>query len=148
MLLDADVLIGALDGSDPHHHRARDLFTKWRDDHDACAISIVNLTEALIAPSAYVSKLAAAREAIAALGVTVHQPSEAIGVEAARLRQRHQISLPDAYCLATAKHTSSAISSFDQKILKAAEREGIRVEVTGSTVSAASILAARDADRR
>jgi predicted nucleic acid-binding protein len=125
LLLDADVLIGALDGNDPHHHRARVLFTKWHDDQDACVISIVNLTEVLIAPSADVSKLAAAREAIAALGVTVHQPSEAIGVEAARMRQRHPISLPDAYCLATAKHTSSAISSFDQKVLKAATREGV-----------------------
>ena len=78
------------------------------------------------APSADVSKLAAAREAIAALGVTVHQPNEAIGVEAARLRQRHPISLPDAYCLATAKHTGSTLSSFDQKILKAAKREGVK----------------------
>jgi predicted nucleic acid-binding protein len=55
----------------------------------------------------------------------VHQPNEAIGVEAARLRRRHPISLPDAYCLATAKHTGAALSSFDQKILKAAEREGV-----------------------
>jgi predicted nucleic acid-binding protein len=52
--------------------------------------------------------------------------SEAIGVEAARLRRRHPISLPDAYCLATAKHTSSAVSSFDQEILKAATRAGIK----------------------
>lgn len=86
----------------------------------------MNLTEVLIAPSADASKLAAARAAIAALSVTVHQPSEAIGIEAARLRQRHPISLPDAYCLATAKHTRAAVSSFDQKILKAATREGIR----------------------
>jgi hypothetical protein len=57
----------------------------------------VNLTEVLVAPSADVSRLASAREAIAALGVSVHQPNEAIGVEAARLRQRHPISLPDAY---------------------------------------------------
>lgn len=127
LLLDADVLIGALDGSDPHHQRARALFTKWREDQDARAVSVVNLTEVLIAPSADVSKLAASREAIAALGITVHQPNEAIGVEAARLRGRHPISLPDAYCLATAKYTSSAVSSFDQKILKAAAREGIEV---------------------
>jgi predicted nucleic acid-binding protein len=85
-----------------------------------------DLTEVLIAPSADVPKLAAAREAIAALGVTVHQPNEAIGVEAARLRQRHPVSLPDAYCLATAKHTNSTIASFDQKILKAATRERIK----------------------
>lgn len=127
LLVDADVLIGALDRDDPHHRRARALFTRWRDNQDACAVSVVNLTEVLIAPAPDVSKLAAAREAIAALGVSVHQPNEATGVEAARLRQRHPISLPDAYCLATAKHTGSLLSSFDQKVLRAARREGIKV---------------------
>src|ERR1700722_9175416 len=126
-LLDADVLIGALDGDDAHHGRARELFTRWRKDKDVCAMSVVNLTEVLIAPSADVARLAVAREAIAALGVTAHQPNEAIGVEAARLRRRHPISLPDAYCLATAKHTGSAVASFDDKILRAARREQIDV---------------------
>lgn len=121
LLLDADVLIGALDGDDPHHGRARALLTRWREHEDACTISVVNLTEVLVAPSADSAKLAAAREAIAA-----HQPNEAIGVEAARLRRRHPISLPDGYCLATAKHTSAVVASFDQKILKAAKLEGIR----------------------
>lgn len=127
LFLDADVLIGALDHNDPHHPRARALFTRWRDGQDACAVSVVNLTEVLIAPAADASKLAAAREAIAALGVAVHQPNEATGVEAARIRQRHPISLPDAYCLAAAKHTGSAVSSFDQKLLKAAKHEGINI---------------------
>jgi predicted nucleic acid-binding protein len=126
-VLDADVLIGALDGSDAHHAGARALFTRWRADNDSATMSVVNLTEVLVAPSAVVSRLASAREAIAALGVRVHQPNEAIGVEAARLRQRHPISLPGAYCLATAKHTGSTITSFDQKILQAAAREQISV---------------------
>lgn len=125
LVLDADVLIGALDRNDTHHGRARTLFTRWRDAQDAYAISVVNLTEALIAPSADASTLAAARAAIAALGVTMHHPNEAIAVDAARLRRRHPISLPDAYCLATARHTRSALSSFDQKIQTAARREGI-----------------------
>jgi predicted nucleic acid-binding protein len=127
-VLDADVLIGALDGNDLHHAHARELFTQWRADRDTCTVSVVNLTEVLVAPSADSSRLADAREAIAALGVTTHQPNEAIGVEAARLRRRHPISLPDAYCLATAKHTGSMIASFDQKILKAAARELIVVD--------------------
>lgn len=127
LLLDADVLIGALDSDDPHHNRARKLFTDWRDDRDGCVVSVVNLTEVLIAPSSAASKLADAREAIAALGVTVHQPNEAVGVEAARLRRRHPISLPDAYCIATAKHTGSTLASFDQKIVKAAKREDVEV---------------------
>ena len=127
LLIDADVLIGALDRNDPHHRRARALFTTWHGHQDACAVSVVNLTEVLIGPSADVAKLAVAREAIAALGVTVHRPNEAIGVEAARLRQRHPISLPDAYCLATAKRTGSVLASFDQKILTAAKRNAIKV---------------------
>jgi predicted nucleic acid-binding protein len=32
-----------------------------------------------------------------------------------------------AYCLATAKHTGSVVASFDEKVLKAAEREQIDV---------------------
>jgi predicted nucleic acid-binding protein len=126
-VLDADVLIGALDGSDAHHARARTLLTRWRTDNDICTISMVNLTEVLVAPSTEVSRLASAREAIAALGVSVQQSNEAIGVEAARLRQRHPISLPDAYCLATAKYTGATVTSFDQKILKVAARERISV---------------------
>ncbi len=127
LLLDADVLIGALDEHDAHHARARALFTHWHHDQDAVAISAVNLTEVLIAPSTHAAQLTAALRAIGALGVTPHQPTEAIAIEAARLRQRHPVSLPDAYCLATAKHTGSTIASFDQKILKAAQHEGVAV---------------------
>ena len=127
LLLDADVLIGALDSDDPHHNRARKLFTDWSDHRDIRAVSVVNLTEVLIAPSSDASKLAVAREAIAALGVTVRQANEAIGVEAARLRRRHPISLPDAFCIATAKHTGSTLASFDQEIVKAAKREDVEV---------------------
>jgi predicted nucleic acid-binding protein len=37
----------------------------------------------------------------------------------------HPISLPDAYLLATAKHTGSTIASFDRKVRDAADREGL-----------------------
>ncbi|MGI8412033.1 MAG: type II toxin-antitoxin system VapC family toxin [Solirubrobacteraceae bacterium] len=124
-LLDADVLIGALDSNDAHHVGARRLLTAWRRRQDAVAISVVNLSEVLIAPSADTARLATAREAIAALGVEAHLPNEAIGIEAARLRQRYPVSLPDAYCLATAKHTRSTLASFDHTILKAAKDEGL-----------------------
>ena len=52
-------------------------------------MSVVNLTEVLVAPSAENSQLSRARKAMAALGVTAHQPNEAIEVAAARLRHRH-----------------------------------------------------------
>ncbi|HET7485780.1 MAG TPA: PIN domain-containing protein [Solirubrobacterales bacterium] len=79
----------------------------------------------MAAPAAQEDRLRAAREAIGALGVAVHQPSEAIGIQAARLRSRHRISLPDAYCLATASRTGGELASFDRKVLRAAEAERI-----------------------
>jgi predicted nucleic acid-binding protein len=130
VVLDADVVIGALDGSDLHHPEARSLFTGWQERDDARLISAVNLTEVLVAPAADRSRLQAAREAISALGVAIHRPGEAIAVEAARLRSSHPISLPDAYCLATAHHTGGSLASFDEKILLAARAEGLAIAVS------------------
>ena len=125
VVLDADILIGALDGSDPHHSRSRQLFSGWHTQGATRLISVVNLSEVLVAPAAQENRLRAAREAIGALGVAVHQPSEAVGIQAARLRARHPISLPDAYCLATASRTGGEVVSFDRKVLRAAEAERI-----------------------
>lgn len=124
-VLDADVLIGALDGSDPRHARARSLFTAWKKQDARPVISVVNLSEVLVAPAADGRRLRAAREAIGALGVAVHQPGESVGVAAARLRCRHPISLPDAYCLATAKHAGGSVVSFDRKVIRAARAERV-----------------------
>lgn len=131
VVLDADVLIGALDGNDPHHSRARTLFRRWRRRDASLFISLVNLTEVLVAPAAERLRLRAAREAIATLGVAIHQPNEAIGVAAAGLRGTHPISLPDAYCLATARFADAEIASFDEKILRAAGLEGIATATEG-----------------
>lgn len=124
-VLDADVVIGALDGSDSHHTRSRELFLAWRERGDTTMVSVVNLSEVLIAPAADQGRLRAARRAIAALGVVVCSPTEAIGVEAARLRARHAISLPDGYLLATARHTGATAVSFDRKVARAAAADGI-----------------------
>jgi predicted nucleic acid-binding protein len=125
LVIDADVLIGALDGNDSHHREARKLFTFWRRRGAAVMISVVNLTEVLVGPAAERAKLAAAREAIAALGVNVHQAGEAIAVEAARFRGRYPISLPDAFLLATSKIAGATVASFDEKVRRAAAGERI-----------------------
>jgi predicted nucleic acid-binding protein len=127
LVLDADVLIGALDGSDSHHVQARELFIDWREQQATRLMSVVNVSEVLVAPGSDPERLRAAREAIAALGVVVHRPGEAIGVRAARLRAHHPISLPDAYCLATAGHTGGAVASFDRKVLRAADAEHLPI---------------------
>jgi hypothetical protein len=60
-LLDADVLIGALDRNDARHAQARDRLTRWRQHQDDVMISAINLSEVLIAPSADPARLAIAR---------------------------------------------------------------------------------------
>jgi predicted nucleic acid-binding protein len=95
--------------------------------------SVVNLSEVLVAPAADQRRLRRARAAIAALGVAIHQPSQAIGVAAARLRYARPISLPDAYCLATARQVDALITSFDQNIIRAARAEGIHVATSPPT---------------
>lgn len=131
-VLDADILIGALDGSNAHHKQARRLFVAWREQDDAVLVSVVNLSEVLVAPAADQQRLRAAREAVATLGVTVHLPTEAVGVDASRLRSRHPISLPDGYLLATAKHTGATAVSFDRKVVRAAKAAGIPTSLGGS----------------
>jgi predicted nucleic acid-binding protein len=133
LVLDADVLIGALDGSDPHHPQARELFVGWREQQATLLMSVVNLSEVLVAPGSDAERLREAREAIAALGVVVHRPGEAIGVRAARLRAYHPISLPDAYCLATAAHAGGTVASFDRKVLRVADAENLPSATTAGT---------------
>ena len=101
------------------------MFTDWHERGDSVVISVINLSEVLVAPSADRERLRIAREAIAALGVAFHSPTEAVRVDAARMRGRHPISLPDAYLLATASHSASTVVSFDRKVLRAAPVEGI-----------------------
>lgn len=125
VVLDADMVIGALDSSDVHHAEARERLTVWQRDGRPRLLGLLNLTEVLIAPARSAARLAAAREAIAALGITVHTPNEAIAVDAARLRGKHPISLPDAYALATARQVGASLSSFDRRLLQAADREGL-----------------------
>jgi predicted nucleic acid-binding protein len=124
-VLDADVLIAALDRNDAHHPQARRLFTAWRAQQDATLVSLVNLSEALVAPAADEAQLRIARAAIAALGVSIHRPTAGAAAEAARLRGRHRISLPDSYLLATAKQIGAAVVSFDANVLRAAKAESL-----------------------
>ncbi len=127
IVVDADVLIGALDASDTHHGEARRLFIACRERAEAVSVSVVNLSEVLVAPAADRQSLRRARAAISALGVEIQQATEAVAVDAARVRQTYPISLPDAYCLATARHARASLASFDVKVIRAAEAEQIPV---------------------
>lgn len=125
VVVDADVVIAALDATDAHHAASRELFGGWQQAAQARVMSLVNLTEVLVGLAADAAVLRTGREAIKALGIKPHVPNEAIAVEAARLRQRHPISLPDSCLLATARRLGAEPASFDHKLLRAARDEGI-----------------------
>lgn len=125
VLLDADVLIGALDGNDAHHAQARELFASWVRDGIDRGAGLLNLTEVLVAPAGDPARLSRAREALAALGVRGREPNEAVAIDAARMRGRHPVSLADAYLLATARAAGATIVSFDRKLLSAAAAESL-----------------------
>lgn len=127
VLLDADVLIAALDSTDAHHRSAFELFQGWRQASTPRAMSLVNLTEVLVGLAGDAAMLRVGREAIGALGIKPHAPNEPIAVDAARLRARHPISLPDGYLLASARHLDAELASFDQKLRRAAGAEGLRI---------------------
>lgn len=99
------------------------LFESWHEQGDGVLISVVNLSEVLVAPAADQQRLRAAREAIAALGVKVHSPASTVAVNASRFRRRYPISPPGAYLLATARHTGGTVVSFDRKVTRAAAAE-------------------------
>jgi predicted nucleic acid-binding protein len=126
-VLDADLLIGALDATDAHHPRAVRHFETWQADGTQRLVSLITLSEVLVAPAANGARLSAAREAIAALGIRIHTPNESIAVDAARLRGSHPISLPDAYAVATTRQVGGQLFSFDRKIIRAATHAGVLV---------------------
>lgn len=124
-MLDADVVIGALDGADRHHSASRKRFRGWERAETPRVLALVNLTEVLVGPSRSPALLRAARDAIAALGITIHRPTEAVAVDAARLRREHPISLPDGFALATARQIGARLATFDERLRRVAAEEGI-----------------------
>jgi len=123
LILDASVLIGLLDTSDAHHARSV-------DDTEAADLAGKEL---LVPASAYSEALVAfarggrmgeARDAIAAMGITVMALTEAIAEQAAELRARHsRLRLPDAIVLASAHERGGELLSYDRRLAElAAER--------------------------
>jgi predicted nucleic acid-binding protein len=126
VVLDADVVIGALDAADAHHGAARRALEGWHEAGTSRLLSAVTLTEILVAQAGDERMLRRARGAVDALGIRVVAPGESTAVDAARHRARHPISVPDAFCLALAVHAGTALASFDRRLSRAARSEGVR----------------------
>jgi len=120
LILDASVLIGLLDSVDAHHDSAVDEVEAADQDGISLLIPASAYSEGLVS-FARASRLADAREAIAAMGISVEPLTAAIAELAAELRAGHKrLRLPDAIVLATALHRSARLLTYDDQLSRIA----------------------------
>lgn len=122
LILDASVLIGLLDAADAHHDLAID------EVEAADQVGTLLLTPASAYSEALVSfaragRVADARTAVAAMGISVEPLTAAIAELAAELRASHErLRLPDAIVLATALNLSARLLTYDDQLSRIAAR--------------------------
>lgn len=104
-VLDAGVLIAALDAADAHHQPARQALAVLRDRGDRLLVPASAYAEVLVAPLRQSrAKGDAVDEFVDALPASVEPATRQITRKAAELRARHgtRVRLPDALVVATA----------------------------------------------
>jgi predicted nucleic acid-binding protein len=122
IVLDANVLIGFLDATDPHHHAALDLLE--RHFADGFAASVLTVAEAVVHRTR-VDKQDAATTALTKIGLQVLALESTEAKALATVRNRFRIRMPDAVALHTALSTGSALATFDEALGRAATQAGV-----------------------
>ncbi len=122
IVLDASVLIGHLDGRDPHHDRAGALLEASATE--SLGASTITLAETLVAP-ARAGRLRDAQRALEQLGVSELELGENSPGSLAELRAETGLKLPDCCVLLAAKQNEGAVASFDTDLCKAARKLGL-----------------------
>lgn len=121
LILDASVLIGLLDTADAHHEQAVDDVDSADQSGEALLAAAGAYSEALVS-FARAGRTADAREAIAAMGITIVAMSQLIAEHAAELRAKHdRLRLPDAIVLATARELDAQLLTYDDNLARIAE---------------------------
>ncbi len=116
LILDASVLIGLLDTADAHHNRSIDDVEAADRAGRRLLLPASAYSETLVA-FARAARLSEARQAVAAMGVTVVPLTETIAERAAELRASHKrLRLPDAIVLATAQAENGELLSYDRRL--------------------------------
>jgi len=115
VVLDAGVIIGALDSADTHHEAAvKALAGLGRDD---LVVPASVLAEVLVRPYQRGPKAVQTVERfVADLGVRIHPLDEAVAHAAARLRASHtSLRLPDALTVGTASVVGATVLTTDTR---------------------------------
>jgi len=122
LILDASVLIGLLDTADAHHQQAVDEVEAADRGGDTLLVPASAYSEALVS-FARAGRTADAREAIAAMGITVVPMSQAIAERAAEIRAKQdRLRLPDAIVLATARELRAQLLTYDDNLDRIAKK--------------------------
>ena len=122
LILDASVLIGLLDSADAHHQRAVEDVDGADTAGERLLVPASAYSEALVA-FARAGRTADAREAIAAMGITVVALTRAIAERAAGIRAEHErVRFPDAIVLASASEVGGRLLTYDANLAKIVKR--------------------------
>lgn len=120
LILDASVLIGLLDTADAHHARSIDDVEAADKAGRQLLVPASAYSETLVA-FARAQRIGDARDAIAAMGITVTPLTADVAERAAELRARHEpLRLPDAIVLATAHQLDGELLSYDRQLAQLA----------------------------
>jgi predicted nucleic acid-binding protein len=116
LILDASVLIGLLDRADAHHERAVNDVEAADLERRSLVTPASAYSESLVA-FARSNRIADAREALAAMGITVEPLTAVVAERAAQLRAEHgRLRLPDAIVLATAHELDGELLAYDDRL--------------------------------
>ena len=122
LILDASVLIGLLDTSDPHHLTALADVEAADQAGRALQTPASAYKEALVA-FARGDRVTDARESVAGMGITIAPLTAQIAERAAVLRAEHErLRLPDALVLATARELGADLLTYDDRLSRIAKR--------------------------
>jgi predicted nucleic acid-binding protein len=127
VVFDADVLIGFLGIQDTHHADAVKRVRAALTPGTTRVICSVNYSEVLIGPLEKIGREGAQTvdAMLARLAIKVVNVDAQLAREAAAVRARTKLKLPDSYALATALQASRGgqaevrVETFDKKVIKA-----------------------------
>ena len=126
IVLDANVMIAILDGSDAHFQAAQHIFLGHTSER--LVAHRMTVGETLIQP-ARAGRAPAAAAALAMLGVGyLNEPDDP--VELATLRASSGLKLPDCIILHAALREKAKLATFDARLAAAAARFGVDVVIT------------------
>ena len=126
IVLDANVMIAILDGSDAHFQAAQGIFLGHTSER--LVAHRVTVGETLIQP-ARAGRAPAAAAALAMLGVGyLDEPDDPVTL--AELRASSGLKLPDCIILHAALREKAKLATFDARLAAAAARFGVDVVTT------------------